>query len=77
MSKIAKTIIWLIVVIVIVVGIWYGLTRKPTPPAVKEPIKIGAILPLSGKLAVGGQMKVYFPYTLKTIKDGQFVPYVE
>ena len=48
MNKLTKTILWLVVVIIILIGIWYGVSRKPTAPTTKEPIKIGAILPLTG-----------------------------
>ena len=51
MIKTSKTIIWLIVAIVIIGGIWYGLSRKPKEEGV---IKIGAILPLTGGMASYG-----------------------
>jgi len=47
-----KTIIWLIVAIVVIAGIWWGVSRKPTK---EEVIKIGAILPLTGNVASYGQ----------------------
>ncbi len=52
MAKTTKTIIWLIIAIVIVGGIWYGIGRKPKEEGV---IKIGAILPLTGDLAKYGE----------------------
>jgi branched-chain amino acid transport system substrate-binding protein len=55
MNKTTKTILWLVVVIIILVGIWYGVSRKPIAPTTKEPIKIGAILPLTGEAAVWGE----------------------
>jgi branched-chain amino acid transport system substrate-binding protein len=55
MSKTTKTILWLVILIIIVVGIWYGLSKKTTTPTTKEPIKIGAILPLTGKYAYIGE----------------------
>jgi ABC-type branched-subunit amino acid transport system substrate-binding protein len=54
MNKSTKIIIGIIVAIIILAGIWYGVSKKPTTPTTKEPIKIGAILPLSGKNATYG-----------------------
>jgi len=56
MSKTTKTVIWLIVAVIIITGIWWGMSRKLTqlPTTKKEVIKIGAILPLSGKLSFLG-----------------------
>jgi len=56
MSKTTKTIIWLIVIIVVIAGIWWGVSRKlaQSPTVEKKVIKIGAILPLSGKLSFLG-----------------------
>lgn len=51
MTKTIKTIIWVVVAVIVVVGIWYGVSRKP---AEKGVIKIGATLPLSGKNATYG-----------------------
>jgi branched-chain amino acid transport system substrate-binding protein len=48
MNKPTKIILWLVVAIIVIVGIWYGVSRKPTAPTTKEPIKIGFIGPLSG-----------------------------
>jgi len=58
MNKTTKTIIWLVIIIVVIAGIWWGVSRKLTQlPATekKEVIKIGVILPLSGKLAIAGE----------------------
>ena len=52
MNKTIKIIIGIIVIILVIGGIWYGLTRKP---AEKETIKIGAILMLTGDYAVMGE----------------------
>lgn len=52
MSKTSKTILWLIVAIIVIGGIWYGVSRKPTE---KETVKIGVMLPLTGFLANPGQ----------------------
>jgi len=49
-----KTIIWLIVAIVVIAGIWWGVSRRPTE---EEVIKIGAILDLSGP-AVSDNLKI-------------------
>ena len=54
MNKTTKIILGVIIAIVAIGGIWYGVSRKPTPVAKKEPIKIGAIWPLSGKNAAYG-----------------------
>jgi branched-chain amino acid transport system substrate-binding protein len=54
MDKTTKTILWIIVAIIILIGIWYGASRKPTAPTTKEPIKIGFIGPLSGDAASYG-----------------------
>ena len=53
MSKTMKIILWIIVV-VIIGGIWYGVNRQQSPTE-KEPIKVGAILPLTGKAATYGK----------------------
>jgi branched-chain amino acid transport system substrate-binding protein len=55
MDKSTKIIIGIIVAVIVIVGIWYGVSKKPTTPTTKETIKIGAILPLSGKNALNGQ----------------------
>lgn len=51
MDKTTKIIIGVIIAILVIGGIWYGMSRKP---AKKETIKIGAILPLSGDKAIYG-----------------------
>jgi len=48
MSKTTKTIIWLIIIIVVIAGIWWGVSRRSTEEKV---IKIGIILDLSGPAA--------------------------
>jgi len=55
MNKTIKIIIGIIVAIIVVAGIWYGASKKPTPVAEKEPIKIGLIGSLSGEAASWGQ----------------------
>lgn len=52
MNKTAKTIIWLIVILVVIGGIWWGTSRKPKE---KISVVIGTMLPLSGKNALNGQ----------------------
>ncbi len=52
MTKTLKIIIFIVIAVIVIVGIWYGVTRKP---AEKEAIKIGVILPLSGELAALGE----------------------
>ncbi len=52
MSRTTKTIIWLIVILVVIAGIWWGVSnRKPR----EEAIKIGAILPLTGGASIYGE----------------------
>jgi branched-chain amino acid transport system substrate-binding protein len=55
MNKTTQIIIGTIVVIIILAGIWYGVSKNPIVPTTKEPIKIGAILPLSGGFAFVGK----------------------
>ncbi len=52
MTKIAKTILWVVIIVIVIGAIWYGLTRKP---AEEKVIKIGAILSLTGKYGYWGQ----------------------
>lgn len=51
MSKNKQIIVSVIVVTIAIVGVWYGITRNKanTVPKANEPIKIGAILPLTGE----------------------------
>jgi len=61
-----------VVAIIILAGIWYGLSKKPTTPTTKEPIKIGAILPLTGNAAAyGNQIKKGVDLALQEIKDSK------
>jgi len=55
MNKTTQIIIGIIVAIIILAGIWYGVSKKSTAPTTKEPIKIGAILPLTGDFAEYGK----------------------
>ncbi len=56
MNKITKIILWVIIVLVIIGGIWYGANKKQTQiPVSQTPIKIGAILPLTGKYSFIGE----------------------
>jgi branched-chain amino acid transport system substrate-binding protein len=48
MSKTLKTILWLVATIIVIGGIWYEVSRKPTAPTTKEPIKIGGAFALTG-----------------------------
>ncbi len=50
-----KWIIAIIVIILIVAGVWYWQTNKVSTPVETGPIKIGAILPLSGPVAIWGE----------------------
>ncbi|MFH1402148.1 MAG: ABC transporter substrate-binding protein [Patescibacteria group bacterium] len=54
MNNATKTILGLIVAILVVWGI-YTITQKPGEPTATEPIKIGAILPLTGPYATIGE----------------------
>jgi len=58
MDKTTKIIIGIIVAIIVIAGIWYGVSRKPTVPTAKEPIKIGFMGPLSGDGASYGQTEL-------------------
>lgn len=51
MSKTTKIIIGVIVVLIVVGGIWYGVSKQQKEQGM---IKIGAILPLTGKLGYYG-----------------------
>lgn len=51
MTKTSKTILWLILAIIVIGGIWYGVSRKPK----EEVIKIGFIGPLTGDAVNFGQ----------------------
>lgn len=52
MTKTARIIITVVIVIIVIGGIWYGVSRKLVE---KEPIKIGVILPLTGNGAIYGE----------------------
>lgn len=54
MEKPTKIILWIIIAVIVVVGVWFGLSKNPTDET-KEPIKIGAILPLTGDLGFVGE----------------------
>jgi len=51
MNKTSKIIIGIIVAIIVIGGVWYGVSRKPK----EEVIKIGAILPLTGQISLLGE----------------------
>lgn len=53
MNKTTKIIIGVVIFIILVGLIYWGVSKKR--PVTKEYIKIGAILPLSGKNATYGQ----------------------
>jgi branched-chain amino acid transport system substrate-binding protein len=60
MNKTTQIILWIVVAIIVIGGIWYGVSKKPTVsiptvPTTKEPIKIGYIGALSGEAASWGQ----------------------
>jgi len=79
MNKTTQIIIGIIVAIIILLGIWYGVSKKPTsiikeeaikPVATREPIKIGIVLPLSGPVSfAGNQIKEGLEIALEKYKD--------
>jgi branched-chain amino acid transport system substrate-binding protein len=48
MNKTTHIIIGIIVAIIVIAGIWNGVSKKPIAPTTKEPIKIGVITVLTG-----------------------------
>ncbi len=52
MTKTTKTILWIVVALIVIGGIWYGVGRKSQKEGV---IKIGVIGPLIGSVAEYGQ----------------------
>ncbi len=68
MTKTSKTILWIIVIIVVVGGIWYVVSKKPVSE--KESIKIGMILPLTSNAAdIGQSNKKAFEIAVKEINE--------
>lgn len=68
MNKTNKIILGILVVVVVIAGIWYGVSKKPATQE-KGPVKIGAILPLSGKNAFyGEQAQRAFALAIEDIK---------
>lgn len=55
MTKTSKTLIGLIVAIVVIGGVWYGVSKKSETPVEKEPIKIGFMSALTGNYADMGK----------------------
>jgi branched-chain amino acid transport system substrate-binding protein len=53
MNKNTKTVIAVMIIIVVIGLIWFGVNKSKNP-IIKEPIKIGVILPLSGNSAEWG-----------------------
>ncbi|MBU4369848.1 penicillin-binding protein activator [Patescibacteria group bacterium] len=65
----AKIILWVVIILIIIAGIWYGVSRKLVTTE-KEPIKIGVILPLTGKAAqYGEEMKRGIELAIENKKD--------
>jgi branched-chain amino acid transport system substrate-binding protein len=54
MNKTTKIIIGIVVVLIVIGGIWYRVNKKPVSID-QGPIKIGAILPLTGPAAIWGE----------------------
>jgi branched-chain amino acid transport system substrate-binding protein len=71
MDKPTKIIIGIIVAIIVIAGIWYGVSKKPAAPTTKEPIKIGATLPLTGQMSTFGvDVKNAVELAIKEINEG-------
>jgi branched-chain amino acid transport system substrate-binding protein len=74
MNKTTKTILGVVIVIIAAFLVWYGVSKKPQAPVSKEPIKIGAILPLSGSAAAyGNQIKNGIDLAVKEINDPRII----
>jgi branched-chain amino acid transport system substrate-binding protein len=62
MNKPTKTLLWLVVAIIIIVGIWYGLSKKPAVttkgPIKEESIKIGILAHQTGFGATWGEGEI-------------------
>ena len=70
MSKGIKIIIWLVVVVLVVWGIYSLSTRESSVDLGNEPIKIGWIGPLTGNVATWGEgMKNVFSLAIKEINN--------
>lgn len=52
MTKTSKIIIGIIIAIIVIGGIWYGVSRKPREA---EVINVGVVVPLSGKFGYAGE----------------------
>lgn len=51
-----KTIGWVVIIPIIIGAVWWAANRAPaTPPASNEPVKIGAVLPMTGIAAIVGE----------------------
>lgn len=52
-----KLILWVIIIILVIFGIWYSRTKKESDitETPEQPIKVGVIAPLTGKTAIYGQ----------------------
>jgi len=57
MTKLTKTILWTVIILVIIGGIWYGVSKKPVTTE-KETIKIGFIGSLTGDGAAYGDTQL-------------------
>jgi ABC-type branched-subunit amino acid transport system substrate-binding protein len=63
MNKTTQIIIGIIVAVIILTGIWYGLSKKPTAPTTKGPvkeesIKIGILAHQTGFGAIWGDGEI-------------------
>lgn len=67
MTKTTKIVIGIIIVILIIIGIWYGVGRKTE----RGVIRIGAILPLSGSNATyGNEIKNVIELAIEEVNNG-------
>ena len=76
MARQTKMILRIFLVVVVIVGFWYGVSRKSPSVSVEEPIKIGAILMLSGKTASYGE-RAHRGFVLALEDIAQSVPALE
>ncbi|MBU4369576.1 penicillin-binding protein activator [Patescibacteria group bacterium] len=52
MNKTTRTILWIVIAVVVIGGIWYTTTKEQSVE--EDVVKIGAILPLTGEVAIVG-----------------------
>ena len=68
MTKSTKIIIGVIIIIIVIGGIWYGLSREPAGE--EGPVKIGVIVPLTSNAAdIGKSNRVAMEIAVKEINE--------